>query len=1239
MKILAIRGKNLASLAKQFEVDFTQEPLASAGIFAITGPTGAGKTTLLDALCLALYDDMPRLPREGYRGQNLPDVSGETIAPRDTRNILRRGAAEGFAEVEFMGNDGLAYRAHWSVRRARVKSAGRLQNSEMSLVRLDTEQPIGGARKTEVLTAIAERIGLSFEQFTRAVLLAQNEFSAFLKASDDKRAELLQTLTGTDLFADLSRRAYQRAKAAEQASTSVRERLAALKILSTEERKLKEFASHQAQLQVQSLALERSQLEQQLHWHQQATQLAQACQAAKALMLRAQEQEQAAQERRQLVAKIEAVQTARSRVEYLEQLEQGLRTSQADLLKRQDEVIRIEQQQAVAQEQFQQIQAQFQRQQAAYQHVQVNLLQARELDTIIQTLQPGYIRALDEQQAAAQQFSALQTHQAQQQLRAAYIVKEQAATQAWLNAQQALQVLAEQWVYWQNLLQQAQQSLHKQQVGESELQEIQQKLEQTQVSLEQGQQCAQEVQHALAQMEQAYLEAKRQAADDDLEQLATQRHCLEQERAQLQAAQQAWQAYQSAQQYSLKLQSESQQAQGEQQQIEQSLHTLQTQLPLVEHACEGAEHAWQLASAACADQATHWRAQLIVGDACPVCGATEHPYAQQQPALDRVLQRLQQDYLQQRQRLKDLEAQLVMEQACLVHSQQQQKALKQDLLIAEQALAQTEQQWQAYGIFITESAVEQDLVQQIRQTQQALAQINRQEHLARQHYQQHDQAQQVFTQTQQQSLMVQQTIKATEAELQQLKVQQEYLQAAQLELVTQLTSLVQQLNQAFVEPTWFNSWQQAPEAFMENCQQQVSAWQNQQQKLQEFIQQQSALAVTQNQISFEVQQAQETWVRLQAQAQELQLQLQNQQTQRQALFEGAAVLVVEQGWQSELAQLQAQLQDAQQQLAQITHQQIREAESLAQWQASLKQQLAQQADAKQALETQLAAFQAAGFVLDLGELKSLLAYTSAWRQQEQQALHTLAMAVSQAQAVFTERQAQLRQHQQLQAQIDALEVVEAAYAANELNLQTAQQAWQELVLALREDAQRREQAIDLQVELDRLSTQARIWGQLNELIGSASGNKFRDFAQRYSLDVLLSYANRHLADLSRRYTLRRVRESLALLVLDQDMGGEIRSVHSLSGGESFLVSLALALGLASLSSQRVKVESLFIDEGFGSLDTDSLRIAMDALDQLQAQGRKVGVISHVQEMTERIAVQIQVRRLSGGQSQLRVLGN
>jgi exonuclease SbcC len=161
---------------------------------------------------------------------------------------------------------------------------------------------------------------------------------------------------------------------------------------------------------------------------------------------------------------------------------------------------------------------------------------------------------------------------------------------------------------------------------------------------------------------------------------------------------------------------------------------------------------------------------------------------------------------------------------------------------------------------------------------------------------------------------------------------------------------------------------------------------------------------------------------------------------------------------------------------------------------------------------------------------------------------------------------------------------------------------------------------------------------MNELIGAADGKKFRNYAQQLTLDILLGYANAHLKDLARRYRLERVPSSLALMVIDQDMGDEQRSVHSLSGGESFLVSLALALGLASLSSHRVRVESLFIDEGFGSLDADTLRVAMDALDSLQAMGRKVGVISHVEEMTERIATRIHVRRLPGGQSRVEVSG-
>ena len=159
---------------------------------------------------------------------------------------------------------------------------------------------------------------------------------------------------------------------------------------------------------------------------------------------------------------------------------------------------------------------------------------------------------------------------------------------------------------------------------------------------------------------------------------------------------------------------------------------------------------------------------------------------------------------------------------------------------------------------------------------------------------------------------------------------------------------------------------------------------------------------------------------------------------------------------------------------------------------------------------------------------------------------------------------------------------------------------------------------------------------MNTLLRSASGNKFKEIAQGYTLDTLLGYANRHLWELTSRYKLQRVPGSLALQVVDLDMLNEVRTVHSLSGGESFLISLALALGLSSLSSNRMNVESLFIDEGFGSLDNDTLGVAMDALERLQTQGRKIGVISHVSEMTERIAVRISLTKTSNGKSEIKI---
>ena len=221
-----------------------------------------------------------------------------------------------------------------------------------------------------------------------------------------------------------------------------------------------------------------------------------------------------------------------------------------------------------------------------------------------------------------------------------------------------------------------------------------------------------------------------------------------------------------------------------------------------------------------------------------------------------------------------------------------------------------------------------------------------------------------------------------------------------------------------------------------------------------------------------------------------------------------------------------------------------------------------------------------------------------------------------------------------QKQIENPETLSEAIAACQSANQETEHRLSTVEACLLQQEQNKKKLKEIEAEWKEKQAVAEQWGKLNKLIGSADGTKFKVIAQSYTLNLLLLHANKHLSYLSKRYKLQQVSGTLALQVIDCDMCDEVRTVYSLSGGESFLISLALALGLSSLSSNNLKVESLFIDEGFGSLDADSLRTAMEALEQLQMQGRKIGVISHVQEMSERISVQIQLHKSVNGKSEI-----
>jgi DNA repair protein SbcC/Rad50 len=454
-----------------------------------------------------------------------------------------------------------------------------------------------------------------------------------------------------------------------------------------------------------------------------------------------------------------------------------------------------------------------------------------------------------------------------------------------------------------------------------------------------------------------------------------------------------------------------------------------------------------------------------------------------------------------------------------------------------------------------------------------------------------------------------------------------------------LSGLLAQLDAVLQDDEWRNEWTRAPDEYRQARQQEAKTWQAQHDAHAAQARTLAELAGRINAAAGLLVKAGDIEAQARTTAQQLAAQLNDKRQARAQCLAGKPVAEVE----GSLAQT---LESAQGAVA--AQEKVTLAARTRAIQAVTTRDLAgkqltelrlQAAQAGQARAAWLTAFNAdAEQPLDLDSMISLLQLDAQWLRAERNALVSFDKAVENAATVLRERQTQCAAHRALHPDAASANALEARRAELLPLLAREKAAADEIAFALRQDDQRRLKAAGLLEPLRLQTARADTWARLNEMIGSANGGKFRRIAQQYTLDVLLGYANRHLSDLSRRYLLERLPDTLTLLVVDLDMGDEKRSVHSLSGGESFLVSLALALGLASLSSHSVRVESLFIDEGFGSLDAETLTMAMDALDKLQTQGRKVGVISHVHEMAERIGVQIQVRQQSGGQSRLAVLG-
>jgi exonuclease SbcC len=345
----------------------------------------------------------------------------------------------------------------------------------------------------------------------------------------------------------------------------------------------------------------------------------------------------------------------------------------------------------------------------------------------------------------------------------------------------------------------------------------------------------------------------------------------------------------------------------------------------------------------------------------------------------------------------------------------------------------------------------------------------------------------------------------------------------------------------------------------------------------------------------------------------------------QALEQLAAAV---QQTQTVLEQRDQQLQSAETSLALATEK-LRQREQDAQ---QRQQQRQQQYDK---LVADLAT---AGLTPDPAALAPLLLTDSEVRRLAEQ-LQAHDQAVAATQQGLTEAAQQLQQTQARALTTQNHETITAQLVVNsqriaELNQQLGQR--QERLHGHHAGLERH---AALAEALEKQQQQARRWRQLTDLIGSADGKKFSEFAQGLTLARLVELANRHLHRLTDRYRiLRNPQEHLDLLIVDEYQAGSARTMNSLSGGESFLVSLALALGLSELAGRKTQIDTLFIDEGFGTLDPDTLDTALSALETLQGMGKTIGIISHVEALKERVSTQISVRKGAGGVSTLRVIG-
>ncbi len=1198
MKILSIRLKNLASLAGEHFIDFESEPLAHAGLIAIIGKTGAGKSTILDAMCLALFNKIPRLKDSDGK---LLDVDGSELLTNSPLTVLRRGTGHGFAELCFVAQDQKHYLARWEIKRARENASGKLQSVQRSLKCL-TDGVVVADKTKAVETHIQQITQLSFEQFTRAVLLAQSEVTVFLKARDNERGELLEYLTNSSIFAKIGQLAFEKTKEVRLQREKLESVLGHIEIRSDEEIAELQQRFKQLQQHVQQLENEKNQFRQQQQWFEQRDKINKDIALKKQdydLQLKAQEN---IAKDRYLLSQLETFAEIRPIVFQQQQLQKTLQQLAPQIQQKHHE--------------FSTLTTQFEQQKTLYTQVETTLNQFQDFEQKHQNELTQVRKFVQERDYIAEEYKKTKIRLTQLESQQQPLIEQQQ------QLEQSIQNLSAQHTACLEQLKHSAQYAPLDNGLHAHIQQLKQFIQQYQ-----------KVENTLGSIQLAQTQLKQdqntfnslitqfgttQQIEQRIEQQSKLKEAQQLHLNQLDAIQQKLQHYFELKNEVLTQQNKFETVQKQAQQLEQHRKNAEQDYQAAKTEREKLQQVLQQQRLLHAENIEHLRAELKHGEACLVCGSSEHPYRDDESQISKALYALQQ--------------------------QQELQAIQQ-----EQQLFQL---WQKAQQQFTQSHTEQNQLQQ--QLQQLNEKVKTHDHVLQQHVSQtniqldfslteHD----ITTKMQSLVLETSQTQQQLEKELLQLNqankdqhVLNQNIQNIlhQLQTIEHLQQQIQHIMDCLNADDKM-AWSKHDVSISQHI---LQALQQRSQQLEHA----ESLIKQKEQINQQLNVLKTNLTGLTTQQTECAQQLKDIEIKGKQNTDAANQLIITMTGSAEIkANEWLQQHDQQRQQLQNQYQQVKQSFEQARQHFEQQKNVLEQLQSKQqqnhdALElckTEITNWLAQHQNFAEDQLSELLAFSSTQEQQIRSTIQQADRALSEANSALKTMQEQLNVHLLSEPNIQVEQLTELMNANQNILQQTTDQRDQ-LKLQLEVHQQNLAKQKKFADQIQQIQQQEHRWNKISSLIGDSKGKEFRDLAQQYNLDILLEYANQQLAMLSQRYTLKRLNNSLSLAIIDHDMDGETRSVASLSGGESFLTALAISLAIANMASGSMKIESLFIDEGFGTLDASSLHMVMNALDQLQSQGRKVILISHIQEMHERIPVQIQVQPIGSGSSRIEVVG-